>query len=66
MGKIKAENPQISVYYNDRDHVTIILQTPHKLLVQSPIFTHYTSSYLAKHMLQVAPPVSLPLLRNPR
>ena len=31
MGKLKAENPQLSVYYNDRDHVTIIVQTPHKL-----------------------------------
>ena len=51
MGKLKAENPQLSVYYNDRDHVTIILQTPHKLSVQSPIVTHYTSSDLAKHML---------------
>ena len=23
MGKLKAENPQLSVYYNDREHVTI-------------------------------------------
>ena len=65
MGKLKVENPQLSVYYNDRDHVTIIVQTPHKLSVQSPIFTHYTSSDLAKHMLQYAPHVSLPLLHNP-
>ena len=65
MGKLKAGNPQLSIYYNDRDHVTIILQTPHKLSVQSPIVTHHTSSDLEKHMLQSAPPVSLPLLRNP-
>ena len=65
MGNIKAENPQLSVYYMNRDHVKIIVQTPHKLLVQSPIATHYTSSDLAKHMLQSSPPVSLPLLRNP-
>ena len=51
MGKEIAENPQLSVYYNDRDHVTIIVQTPHKLSVQSPIVTHYTSSDLTKHML---------------
>ena len=66
MGKIKAENPQLSVYYNDRDHVTIIVQTPQQLSVQSSIVTHYTSSDLTKHMLQSAPPVSLPLLQNPR
>ena len=66
MGKLKAENPQISVYYNDRDHVTIIVQTPHKLSVQYPIVTHYISSDHTKHMLQSAPPVNLPLLRNPR
>ena len=66
MGKIKAENPQLSVYYNDIYHVTIIVKTPHKLSVQSPIVTHYTSSDLTKHMLQSAPPVSLPLLCNPR
>ena len=65
MGKLKAENPQLSVYYNDRDHVTIIVQIPHKLSALSPIFTHYTSSDHTKHMLQSAPPVSLPLLRNP-
>ena len=65
MGNIKAENPQISVYYNDREHVTIIVQNPHKLSVQSPIVTHYTSSDLTKHMLQSSPPVSLPLLHNP-
>ena len=52
MGNIKAENPQLSVYYNDRDHVTIIVKTPHKLSALSPIVTHYTSSDLAKHMLQ--------------
>ena len=66
MGKLKAENPQLFVYYNDRDHVTIIVQTPHNLSVQPPIVTHHTSSDLAKHMLQSAPPVSLPLLCNPR
>ena len=66
MGKIKAENPQLFVYYNDRDLVTIIVQTPHQLSVQSPIVTHYTSSDHTKHMLQSAPPISLPLLRNPR
>ena len=66
MGKLKDENPQISVYYNDIDHVTSIVETPHKLSVQSLIVTHYTSSDLEKHMLQFAPPVSLPLLRNPR
>ena len=66
MGKLKAGNPQLSVYYNDRDHVTIIVQTPHKLSVQSPIITHYISSDHTKHILQSAPPVSLPLLRNPR
>ena len=66
MEKRKAENPQLSVYYNDRYHVTIIVQTPHKLSVQSPIATHYTSSDLTKHMLQSTPSVSLPLLRNPR
>ena len=66
MGKLKAENPQLSVYYNDRYHVTIIVETPHNLSVQSPIVTHYTSSDLAKHMLQSAPLVSLPLLCNPR
>ena len=65
MGKLKAENPQPSVYYNDRDHVTIIVQTPHNLSVQSPIVTHYTSSDHTKHMLQSTPPVILPLLRNP-
>ena len=65
MGKLKAENPQLSVYYNDRDHVTIIVQTPHKLSIQSPIVTHYTISDHTKHMLQSAPPVSQPLLRNP-
>ena len=65
MGKLKAENPQLSVYYNDRDNVTIIVQTPHKLSVQSPIVTHYTSSDHTKHMLQSAPPGSLPLLHNP-
>ena len=65
MGNIKAENPQLSVYYNDRDHVTIIVQTPHKLSALSPIVTHYTSSDHTNHMLQFAPPVSLPLLRNP-
>ena len=64
MGKLKAENPQLSVYSND--HVTVIVQTPHKLSVQSLIVTHYTSSDHTKHMLQSAPPVSLPLLRNPR
>ena len=36
MGKLKAENPQLFVYYNDIYHVTIILQTPHKLSVQPP------------------------------
>ena len=66
MGNIKDENPQLSVYYNDRNHVTIIVKTPHKLSIKSPIVTHYTSSDLTKHMLQSAPPVSLPLLRNPR
>ena len=66
MGNLKAKNPQLSVYYMNRYHVTIIVQTPHKLSVQSPIVTHYTSSDLAKHMLQSDPPVSLPLLRNPR
>ena len=65
MGNLKDENPQLSVYYNDRDHVTIIVQTPHKISVQSQIVTHYTSSNHAKHMLQSAPPISLPLLRNP-
>ena len=65
MGNIKAENPQLSIYYNDRDHVTIILQTHHKLLVQSPTVTHYTSSDHTKHMLQSAPPISQPLLHNP-
>ena len=65
MGKLEAENPQLSVYYNDRDHVTIIVQTPHKLSVQSPIVTHYTSSDHTNHLLQSAPPVSQPLLRNP-
>ena len=40
MGKLKAENPQLSVYYNDREHVTIIVQTPHKLSALSPIVTH--------------------------
>ena len=40
MGNLKAKNPQLSVYYNDRYHVTIIVQTPHKLSVQSPIATH--------------------------
>ena len=44
MGKLKAENPQLYVYYNDRDHVKIIVQTPHKLSALSPIVTHYTSS----------------------
>ena len=66
MGKLKAENPQLSVYYNDRDHVTIIVQTPHKLSSLSPIVTHYTSSDLTSHMFKSPPPVSLPLLRNPR
>ena len=66
MGKLKVENPQLSIYYNDRDHVKIIVQTPHKLSIQSPIVTHYTSSNLAKRMLQSTPPVSMPLLRNPR
>ena len=66
MGKLKVENPKLSIYYNDRDHVTIIVQTPHKLSVQSPIVTHYTSSDLAKHMLQSASLVSLDLLHNPR
>ena len=65
MGKLKAENPQIYLYQNDRYHVTIIVQTPHKLSVQSPIVTHYTSSDNTKQMLQSAPPVSQPLLRNP-
>ena len=23
MGKLTAENPQLSIYYNDREHVTI-------------------------------------------
>ena len=64
MGKLKAKNPQLFVYYNDRDHVTIIVQTPHKLSELSPFVTHYTSSDHTKHMLQSAPPVSLPLLRN--
>ena len=65
MGKLKAEKPQLSVYYNDREHVTITVQTPHNLSALSPIVTHYTSSYHTSHMLQSAPPVSLPLLRNP-
>ena len=65
MGKLKAKNPQLYVYYNDRYHVTIIVQTPHKLSVQYPIVTHYTSSDHTKHMLQSAPPVSQPLLHNP-
>ena len=65
MGKLKAENPQLSVYYNDRDHVTIIVKTPHNLSALSPIVTHYTSLDHTKHLLQSAPPVSLPLLRNP-
>ena len=66
MGKLKAENPQIYVYYNDIYHVTIIVQTPHKLSVQYPIVTHYKSSDHTKYMLQSAPPISLPLLHNPR
>ena len=65
MGKLKAKNPQLSIYYNDIDHVTIIVQTTHKILALSPIVTHYTSSDHTKHMLQSAPPVSLPLLCNP-
>ena len=65
MGKLKAENPKLYIYYNDRDHVKIIVQTPHKLSVQSPIVTHYTSSDHTKNVLQSAPPVSLPLLCNP-
>ena len=60
MEKIKAENPQISVYYNDREHVTIIVQTPHKLSALSPIVTHKTSSDHAHPMLQSS------LLHNPR
>ena len=66
MGKLKAENPNYLYIICHGDHVTIIVQTPHKLSVQSPIVTHYTSSDLTKHMLQFAPPVNLPLLRNPR
>ena len=65
MGKLKAENPQLYVYYNDREHVTIIVQTPHKLSTLSPIVTHKTSSDHTYHMLQSTPPVCLPLLRNP-
>ena len=66
MGKLKAANPQLSVYYNDREHVTIIVQTLHKLSALSPIVTHKTSSDHTYHMLQSAPPICLPLLRNPR
>ena len=64
MGKLKDENPQLSVYYNDRDHVTIIVQ---KLLTSShahPQLLHTITLDLAKHMLQSLPPASLPLLRN--
>ena len=54
MENIKAKNPQLSVYYNDRVHVTIIVQTPHKLSVQSPIVTHYTSSDMNKSQVQIS------------
>ena len=65
MGKIKAENPQLSVYYNDREHVTIIAQSSSQALNTISHATHYTSSDQASHMLKYLPLVSLPLLHNP-
>ena len=65
MGNLKAENPQLSVYYIfHRDQVTIIIQSSSQAL--SIISTCYTliKLDLAKHMLQSLPPDSLPLLRN--
>ena len=66
MGKLKAENPQLSVYYNDREHVTIHST---KLLTSSQHYlTCYTqtSSDLNKSQVQISSTVFLPLLRNPR
>ena len=66
MGKLKVENPQLSVYYIcHRDHVAIIIQSSSQAL--SIISTCYTliKLDLAKHMLQSLPLDSLPLLRNP-
>ena len=64
MGKLKVENPQLSVYYNDRDHVTIIIQSSSQAL--STISNCYTliKSDLANPMHRSLPPTSLPLLRN--
>ena len=39
MGKLKAENPQLSVYYNDREHVTIHST---KLLIALSTISHAT------------------------
>ena len=65
MGKLKAENPQLSIYYIcHRDHVTIIIQSSSQAL--STISNCYTliKLDLAKHMLQSLPPDSQPLLCN--
>ena len=56
MGKLKAKNPQLFVYYIcHRDHVTIIIQSSSQAL--SIISTCYTliKLDLAKHMLQSLP-----------
>ena len=66
MGKLKAENPQLFLYYIcHRDHVTIIVQNSSQAL--NTISNCYTliKLDLAKHMLQSLPPNSQPLLRNP-
>ena len=45
MGKLKAENPQLSVYYNDREHVTIHST---KLLTALSTISHATHKLARK------------------
>ena len=66
MGKLKVENPQLSVYYIcHRDHVTIIIQISSQSL--SIISTCYTLIRLdlANPLHRSLPALSLPLLCNP-
>ena len=66
MGKAIDENPQLSVYYNDREHVTIHSTNSSQALSTNSHAIHKTSSDHTYHMLQSAPPICLPLLHNPR
>ena len=65
MGKLKAENPQLFVYYMSwrscNNHSTKLLTSSQHYLE----FLHTIKLDLAKHMLQSLPLDSLPLLCNP-